>query len=352
MEMLNNFSTILALNDDLWKILINVFSNWIVNYGWAIILFTVCLKLIMSPLDILQRRSSQKQSKMMSVMQPEMAKLQEKYGNDRERLNQEQAKLYKKHNVNMGGMCFSMLLTMGISLVVFFTLYSSLRAYGTEKLYTTYQHLDNVYLTAEAEAIAQGKTEEETKQYILDEVGNAYQVQQQENSWLWIKNVWKSDTNTPQYVDFESYANYFGIQNTEDEKLRDDAKARHDVITGEVIEKINPGQNGYYILIVLAAVVSFLTQFLSTKMMAQKGQKLNMMNMVMFAIIPITMVILAMTSNAVFTLYVIANSIMTALISTIIALVMKSKNKGNKDGDIIVSKKRVDVVEYSRNYKK
>ena len=347
MEMLNSFSTLLALNDDLWKILINIFSSWIGKFGWAIIVFTICLKLVMIPLDIIQRRSSSKQTKVMSVMQPEMTKLQQKYGNDRERLNQEQAKLYKKYNVNMGGMCLSMLLTMGVSLLVFFTLFSSLRSYGTEKLYTDYQKLDNVYVSAEAEAIENGMSEEEKANHIYTAVENAYDEQTKTNSWLWVKNVWKSDTKTTQYAEFDAYADYFDIEGDE----RTQAQARNEVIT-TVINEVNPGQNGYYILIILAVVVSFLTQLLSTKLMTPKGQKLTMMNKIMMLIIPITMVSFTLSSNVVFALYVITNSIMTAIITTIMTLIMRSRNKGKSDKEIILSKKNVEVVEYSRNYKK
>ena len=75
------------------------------------------------------------------------------------------------------------------------------------------------------------------------------------------------------------------------------------------------------------------------------------MNKVMLGVIPITMIIFASTSNAVFTLYIVTNSVMTALVSTIISLVLKKKNQG-KDDDILLSNKNVEVVEYSRNYKK
>ena len=126
MEMLMNFNMILKF--DLWHSLIAWFASWITNYGWAIIVFTIALKLVMSPLDIYQRISSKKQQKFMSVMQPELQAVQAKYANDKEKLNQETAKIYKRHNFNMGGMCLSMLLTMGLSMVVFFTLYSSLRS--------------------------------------------------------------------------------------------------------------------------------------------------------------------------------------------------------------------------------
>jgi membrane protein insertase Oxa1/YidC/SpoIIIJ len=93
-----------------------------------------------------------------------------------------------------------------------------------------------------------------------------------------------------------------------------------------------------------------LTQWLSTKLTTPKGQKLNMMNKVMLGVIPATMAIMAFTSNVVFTLYIIANSIMTAIITTVLTLTMKPKN--GKDEDVVLPKKNVEVVEYSRNYKK
>ena len=135
----------MMLGSDLWQTIIGWFGSWIVNYGWAIIVFTIALKLVMIPLDIFQRVSSQKQTRFMSIMQPEMQALQAKYGNDREKLNQEQAKLYKKYNVNVGGMCLTMLLTMGLSLVIFFTLFSGLNKIAAYKIYSEYETLQQVY---------------------------------------------------------------------------------------------------------------------------------------------------------------------------------------------------------------
>ncbi len=346
MEMLN-LNTILA--SDLWTILISAFSKVIVNYGWTIILFTIALKLVLSPLDIFQRISSQKQSKHMSAMQPELNALQAKYGNNKEKLNQEQAKLYKKYNINVGGMCLSMFIPLLVTLIVFGTLYGSLRSFGEDKLYESYAKLDATYQAAVVEAdnifdITTQKTEYD--QYIYDEVANVYEVQQEQNSWLWVKNVWKGDTKVSQMVDFDDYAKYKKLKGEDKEA----AKVRYDEIS-EIVETENPGQNGYFILLILAGAISFLTQLLSTKLLTPKGQKLNTMNKVMMAIIPITMIIFASTSNTAFTLYIITNSLVTAIISTIIALIMKRKGKGNND-DIVLSKKSVEVVEYSRNYKK
>ena len=85
----------------------------------------------------------------MRVMQPELTALQEKYKNDKVKLNQETNNLYKKYKVNVGGMCITMLLTLVISMVVLFTLYSSIRSYGNEKLYTSYGDLETEYVQAE-----------------------------------------------------------------------------------------------------------------------------------------------------------------------------------------------------------
>lgn len=349
MEMLNSVNMLLSA--DLWQTLIGLFAKWVTNYGWAIILFTVCLKLVLSPIDIFQRISSAKQQKVMTSMQPELMAVQQKYGNNKEKLNQETAKIYKKHNVSMGGMCFTMLITMVLTMVIFFTLYGSLRSYGEEKLYSTYTDLDNSYKSAieyveSEDHSAEFASDEAKNEYVYNVVKTQYQEQSKQNSWLWVKNVWKSDTSIKQLVDFDQYADHMGLK----DENREQAKARYEVIT-KVAEDVNPGQNGYYVLIISAVAISFLTQFLSAKLMTPKGQKINMMNKIMFVVIPLTMFILALTSNVVFTLYIIVNSVMTAIISTILSIITKNKNKNNPE-QVLLKKKNVEVVEYSRNYRK
>lgn len=344
MEMLNT----MLLSGGFWSNIIDFFANAIVNYGWAIIVFTICLKLVLSPLDILQRTASQKQSRMMRVMQPELTALQEKYKNDKVKLNQETNNLYKKYKVNVGGMCITMLLTLVISMVVLFTLYSSIRSYGNEKLYTSYGDLETEYVQAEEYAEAQTDwTQEQKDEYITLEIRNSYDELKKQNSWLWIKNVWKSDTNVSQFVNFDDYADHMGLEGAD----RDLARTRYDYITGAIVGD-GSDVNGYYVVIIFAVLISFLTQFLSAKLLAPKGQKLNMMNKVMMAVIPLTMLILALTSNVVFTLYIITNSLMSAIISTVITLIMRKIDKNKSDKEIIMQNRKIEVVEYSRNYKK
>lgn len=348
MEMLNSASMLLSSN--LWTNIINFFASWIVNYGWAIIVFTICLKLILSPLDIFQRIASGKQQRVMSAMQPEINAVNQKYANDKEKLNQETNKIYKKYKVNMGGMCLTMLITMIITLVIFFTLYASIRNYGVEKLYSSYHELDTVYQTAESE-VDTTLSDEEQNEYILNVVVEKYDELKDKNSWLWVKNVWKSDTSTSQFVDFEDYASYIGLNEQGKEEEKAAALERYNAITSVIVGD-SKDQNGYYILIILAVVLSFLTQFISAKILQPKGQKLNTANKIMMAIIPISMLIFAMTSNVVFTLYIITNSVMSAIISTILSLIMRKRNSKLSDSDILKKSRDIQVVEYSRNYKK
>lgn len=91
------------------------------NYGVAIILLTILVKLILLPLTIKQTRSMI----AMQKIQPEIKKLQEKYKDDKEKLSQEMMKFYKENKVNPLGGCLPLIL----QLPVFFALFTVLRKY-------------------------------------------------------------------------------------------------------------------------------------------------------------------------------------------------------------------------------
>ena len=94
----------------------------IFSWGWAIILFTLGIKVITFPLNLSQIRGMQAQKEL----QPLLADLQKKYGKDRERLAQEQMKLYKEAGVNPLSGCLPLLIQMPI----LFGLYAALVAVG------------------------------------------------------------------------------------------------------------------------------------------------------------------------------------------------------------------------------
>jgi len=94
------------------------FYSYVGNYGIAIILLTIIIKLIFWPLT----QKSYASMKAMQTLQPEMQKIREKYKNDKERLNREIMELYKTKRVNPLGGCLPML----IQIPVFFALYKVL----------------------------------------------------------------------------------------------------------------------------------------------------------------------------------------------------------------------------------
>jgi len=94
------------------------FYGYVGNYGWAIILLTVLIKIIFWPLT----DKSYKSMKAMQTLQPEMQKVREKHKNDRDTLNKEIMNLYKEHRVNPLGGC----LPMVVQIPVFFALYQVL----------------------------------------------------------------------------------------------------------------------------------------------------------------------------------------------------------------------------------
>jgi YidC/Oxa1 family membrane protein insertase len=95
--------------------------NQVGNWGWSIILLTLGIKLILYPLSATSLRSMAK----MRNLQPEMARLKELYGDDRQKMSQELMGLYKKEKVNPAGGCFPMLLQMPVFLALYWVLLES-----------------------------------------------------------------------------------------------------------------------------------------------------------------------------------------------------------------------------------
>lgn len=84
--------------------------NLVSNYGLAIIIFTIIIKLILIPLNIRSQKAMKKQQKI----QPLLAEIQQKYANDQQKLQREMTKLYKENNISMTGGCLPMLIQMPI----------------------------------------------------------------------------------------------------------------------------------------------------------------------------------------------------------------------------------------------
>ncbi len=95
------------------------------NYGVAIIIFTVFIKILLLPLNVKQQKSTIR----MQKLQPELKAVQEQCGNDKELLMQEQQKLYAKYNVNPMAGCLPTLIQFPILIIV----YNIVRDLGTKE---------------------------------------------------------------------------------------------------------------------------------------------------------------------------------------------------------------------------
>ncbi len=111
----------------LWWLAVPLFSllDWlhelVGNWGAAIILLTVMVKLVLYPLS----QASYKSMANMRRVQPQMKRLQERYADDRQKLSQEMMGLYKKEKVNPLGGCLPMLLPMPIFIALYWVLFES-----------------------------------------------------------------------------------------------------------------------------------------------------------------------------------------------------------------------------------
>jgi len=91
------------------------------NWGVAIILLTLLVKLVLFPLSA----ASYKSMANMRRVQPKMKRLQERYADDRQKLSQEMMSFYKKEKVNPLGGCLPMLLPMPIFIALYWVLFES-----------------------------------------------------------------------------------------------------------------------------------------------------------------------------------------------------------------------------------
>lgn len=135
---------------------INEFVN---NYGVAIILFTVLIKLILLPLGLKQQKSMTK----MQRIQPKLKEVQEKYKYDQNKASQETMKLYKEYGVNPAGGCLPLLIQFPILIGLYQVIYRPLTyilhmsASQIDKLKTAYKLTETASSRMAEIVIAEGE---------------------------------------------------------------------------------------------------------------------------------------------------------------------------------------------------
>ncbi len=107
---------------NLFGYILNFLYKIVGNFGFAIILFSFLVKLIMLPISIKQQKTMKKTQKLNE----EMKQIQFKYKNDPEKLNQEIMSLYKREKLNPFSGCFSAIVQLILLLSVFYLVRSPL----------------------------------------------------------------------------------------------------------------------------------------------------------------------------------------------------------------------------------
>jgi len=328
-----------------WESIIKFF-DFIGNYAWTIIIFTICLKFLLSPLDFLQRYFTNKTTRAQAKLAPQLEKLKKQYGQNQNLLYQKQNELYKKSGTSMKGSCVVMIVYMALTLTIFMTLWQAMGNIASFKIKAQYNDLQATYYqtfdqdyyvdylgadlssedylnnketyilaleTDKASAIGETGTEEVAAQkaLVIDNAQNAVFIRYDEikDDWLWIKNIWRSDTSTSTAI--LNYADFSGYDKTVSEST-------YNLVMKDLLNDTTGvnGVNGYYILSFIVLCSTFFSQWLTKKMSQRKGQEQQSkgpMKALMF-ILPVIMVIFTLSSSAIFAIYIITNSITTTLI--------------------------------------
>jgi YidC/Oxa1 family membrane protein insertase len=96
--------------------------SWVGNWGWAIILLTIMIKLVFYPLNAKAGRSMAQ----MRVLAPKMEKLKQLYGDDKQKMNLAMMELYKTEKINPLGGCLPIVVQIPVFIALYWVLLSSI----------------------------------------------------------------------------------------------------------------------------------------------------------------------------------------------------------------------------------
>lgn len=336
---------------DMWISIISLFNNAFINYAWSIIILTVLIKVVMTPLDFFNKKVTRKNAKMQKVIQPELAKLEKQYGSNRNLYNQKMNELYKANNYNVMGSCLFMLINLALTFTIFISLLTGLNTMAASRISNQYKVLNQTYFQTYNEAILLVNEDDAAE---LANLAVEIKYGEVEDSWLWIKNVWKADTATNSIPSFDEYlaitkqvvingeqVDYNTLDNTEKEQV----KTEYELIMTPLRQEIG-GANGYYIMLILVVGTAVLSQWLVQRKMKVGNDANNPAagaSKIMMFILPLLLGIFAFSSNSVFSLYLLTSQVISILTTPFIDSILE---KVEAKQELI--KQNATVPEYSR----
>ena len=357
--------------------LLELLYKGIGNFGWTVVVFSIILKVILSPLDIWQRVSMKNQQKKMEALKPKLEKLEKQYRNNPDLLKQKQYEVQREAKINVFATCLPLIVTM----VVFFVVFGGFRALVTYENELIVEELDKTYVEYVLDYNADKLTDAQKaevditnwdalKAYCEDEshnvpnrfseyeeiqeenaeayaemrtlLANKYQEHLQNDKWLWVKNIFKSDTGTDVIPSVKAYTSSGagGIS----AKLEDtQTHTTYTNLTSPAAEILNKTKtwdvkkwNGSFILPLLSLLTSFLSTFIMQKtgsqatsavgtaeQQAQQQKQMKMMNYMM----PVMLAVFAMLYSSAFAIYYFMSNVMATITTLVVNVVMKYIDK-------------------------
>ncbi len=347
----------------------NALGGGVASFGWTVVLFTVILRLILSPLDIWQKVISRRNNKAMERMKPQLEALQARYADDKQRLQQEQMALYKKEKYSTMGMCLPTIVTF----VVFFVVFAGFRQMVGYQFAKDYKECVKAYNTSIAEQIEANKDAD----YIVDNgdgkwdiddvaktesgadfyaaakknaqhaVYNVYYSEDQVTirSFLWIKNIFVSDNWAQAVPDFATVTGQKGMATS---KLTGITIDEYNDVMADVLGTGGYGKDGKWNGLLILPVLSIALSFLSTKLLsgsqaqppappqdaqgegAEKAKSQQQTMKMMQYVMPIMMGVFALFYSGAFALYMFTSSLCAILFQLTFNLIAKLVDKSRE----------------------
>lgn len=319
-------------------------------FGIAVILFTIFLKLIVSPLDVWQKLLARKNSHKMEIMKPELDKVTKQCGENKELLYQKQREVYKKYKYSMFSACLPTVVTMVVFMVVFSGFNSAVRYYNSKSVddltAVYWEAYSETYADQEADGVEGGTAMSEAISAAEDAVVAAYKP---EKIFL-TANIFMPDTWKNPIPDISVYKGT-GIGKL---GITDADTTEYNRVMSPLIEQYNTSEsgkskwNGYLILPILTIVLSIISSKLikqpeqpqvAGQTEEQQKQQKNTAKTMQY-VMPAMMGVFALFYSAAFTIYMLISSLFTLIFNIVFNLITTALDKKRKDEQMSITVKK------------
>ena len=357
------------------------------SYFLAILFFVIIVRLIVLPVEFGAKYFQKKHTNKMAELKPELDAAAEAHAGDPIAMNRARSAVMKKAGAGMGGFCLFSLVNLAVMLTVFITVFQGLVGVGQYNVHNQFvqlreAHNEYVYTYlderhgGDMEALLESETFAARMNYVHT---------QTTTSFLWIANFWQPDTMwSSQTISWDSFrgsvewieggileVELYGLEGQARQYRLNELRDEYNAIFG-VIDANDRAMNGWFLLVIFAGASTFLSVWINSKFMKknkppedvnkEKEEKVGysmrtalynerqpnkkpaidqaQMGRIMKYVMPVVMVIFAMTMTGALALYITISSLVTTglaylqnlAVAKIIKMQDAKKEKQEKEG--------------------